>query len=1568
MAYNNQQNPATVSVSISNESMNNGVQVQNENKVIDEMFPLFTAVFQQANIPIIFVYPFLVFFFLQVVIVTNWPWQPYWEINDTKGTMKLLRSIFFYIPQPPQPGYYFVIAFVIFAINVIIFILIRFQLAYFKVQRNFINVLNYPIRFYFDTILIVILIPSIIGVGETFLLMCHGYTSYKVIVSMLLYLINVAYEVFSFAIVQGFASKSVNVNVSPLLNFDPSIMIITLAAIMISLGLYFILALFEDWARLVAIALHFAMYVYIVIYILRRIPFVDIMSQSLSCGWQFSNMLGDVIMIISYFVKKFNYNIPLGLTFGCFIGLTPAFLIYHIFRVKKIISQLQETFSNEEEASEYYTSLGLDKNEIKALLYLRIGFQNYCLCFYNWSLVNFIINKFNGELALSTCLQLVNYFPKETRLLNRIERLILTHRKIGFTTRFLIYQVDSIKTLRQFSVSSQSKLKLIELKNMSKQCEMLTRGAVDSNKLTPNYFENLANKAHMIRAVWRESLENAPNNPKFCEEFSRYLIECECDFPEGLKIRHRAQVIEMGLSFSIDYSFRSMVRAFPGYITKKILDLKGAVNDKKKESILASSQGSQSSTDQSKTSGSQNSSTMSENFLDLDVEEMVGKQTIYQSRTRLALHRALENKLPNSIKSIIPATIFIIVCVIAIFAFTFIYSERQLATQTGSLQRLDSISQITFYSSIANADLILEFIREHNVLDTYMPAMRGLMRSTDPVFINVDADMLRETMIFTTNSSIQFGNLINSVAQLALEGEDIYDFAKSLIKPVTEIVICDADAKPAAIANESFSSLVGMMISHQRELSGNKTVKYLLSNPNYCELYFNFNAFYEQSIVLFDSFCDFQRSEGNHLKRVFGILEFLIPCETFVSVFIPVIVIHILTIKSLKDVIEIIKGFDVKAKNDAKALITIHATDDDTKIVEMTGTSRVSYILITIILFISLGFLLCSLIICILVVNSNTNIINLNSWNQFASLRLSSSASSLYALIYSLAMHDLPEQNRMTSISELVNLSLFLTKELADLDNKLVNGFEDTPACKGFDEELDQYNIIDKPAKPKIGDPHDFYAQTSIHQQIDVYRGFVQQLANDLLNQNQNVSTFIMANSIHIVNAHMWMRLMNVTKRMIKLADMEYNDILQNIIIIGVCVTILLISFVVVVSFYYTNRASAYKAVCFVSKRFNPATLVNNKLFSKTFLKSKSDIKDDRLSVDGLIILNATDSIFLTSVFGVVEIVNKSVQGLIGYTPEQILGQHISQFFTSADEDKITNKLEMMRSGQISTFAEEDFTAVTDNNVEIPCHVTIVGIKNHNNDDLNSFAIIVRDQTALVHQMKQAEEAKAKSEKLLYQILPRDIVVQLNRGEKDITFTVNSATIIFIDIVRFSEYTVNLSPQDIMQNLSLYFAGIDKIASKYNMVTKIKLIGDIYMAAAGLFNPETSPESHAEQAVMLGLDSIAELDEINMRLDSSLTIRVGVNSGGPIIAGVLGTDKPAFDIIGDPINVAARLQSTDEANHVHISQATYDLIKGMSFDIAARVETFLKGKGKQMTYLVNPVQSYLTSTGSFHRQ
>ncbi len=191
---------------------------------------------------------------------------------------------------------------------------------------------------------------------------------------------------------------------------------------------------------------------------------------------------------------------------------------------------------------------------------------------------------------------------------------------------------------------------------------------------------------------------------------------------------------------------------------------------------------------------------------------------------------------------------------------------------------------------------------------------------------------------------------------------------------------------------------------------------------------------------------------------------------------------------------------------------------------------------------------------------------------------------------------------------------------------------------------------------------------------------------------------------------------------------------------------------------------------------------------------------------------------------------------------------------------------------------------------------------------------------------KEIEEEKERSEELLLNILPKDIASELKENAKVQTRKFDACTVCFTDFINFSRISQLLSPEDLIAALDECFKAFDEIISKHN-VEKIKTIGDSYMCAAGV--PITN-KSHATDAVRAAIEMVAFLEQWNHNREAKGLIRFDARIGihtGPIIAGVVGIKKFAYDIWGDTVNVAARMESKSEAQRINISQSTYELIK-----------------------------------------
>ncbi len=206
------------------------------------------------------------------------------------------------------------------------------------------------------------------------------------------------------------------------------------------------------------------------------------------------------------------------------------------------------------------------------------------------------------------------------------------------------------------------------------------------------------------------------------------------------------------------------------------------------------------------------------------------------------------------------------------------------------------------------------------------------------------------------------------------------------------------------------------------------------------------------------------------------------------------------------------------------------------------------------------------------------------------------------------------------------------------------------------------------------------------------------------------------------------------------------------------------------------------------------------------------------------------------------------------------------------------------------------------------------------------FVMARRNNKELAAKNKEIEEEKERSEELLLNILPKDIASELKEHAKVQTRKFDECTVCFTDFINFSRISQILSPEELISALDDCFKAFDGIISKYN-VEKIKTIGDSYMCAAGV---PISNKSHATDAVRAAIEMVAFLDKWNAEREKKGLIRFDARIGihtGPIIAGVVGVKKFAYDIWGDTVNVAARMESQSEAQKINISQSTYDLIK-----------------------------------------
>ncbi|HML08045.1 MAG TPA: adenylate/guanylate cyclase domain-containing protein [Xanthobacteraceae bacterium] len=211
----------------------------------------------------------------------------------------------------------------------------------------------------------------------------------------------------------------------------------------------------------------------------------------------------------------------------------------------------------------------------------------------------------------------------------------------------------------------------------------------------------------------------------------------------------------------------------------------------------------------------------------------------------------------------------------------------------------------------------------------------------------------------------------------------------------------------------------------------------------------------------------------------------------------------------------------------------------------------------------------------------------------------------------------------------------------------------------------------------------------------------------------------------------------------------------------------------------------------------------------------------------------------------------------------------------------------------------------------------------------------------------ELEEEKQRSETLLLNILPQQIVARMRNGETVIADRVMEATILFCDLVGFTTLSQELPAERVIDFLGKIFAAFDRLAAEHG-VEKIKTIGDAYMVAAGI--PEAQPD-HALRVATLAPRMLDAVGDIAEATGLELQARIGVHTG-PIVAGVIGTHKFAYDIWGDTVNTASRMESHSLPGRIQVSAATRAML-GDRFNFEPRGSIALKGKGSMETFFLS---------------
>jgi adenylate cyclase len=211
----------------------------------------------------------------------------------------------------------------------------------------------------------------------------------------------------------------------------------------------------------------------------------------------------------------------------------------------------------------------------------------------------------------------------------------------------------------------------------------------------------------------------------------------------------------------------------------------------------------------------------------------------------------------------------------------------------------------------------------------------------------------------------------------------------------------------------------------------------------------------------------------------------------------------------------------------------------------------------------------------------------------------------------------------------------------------------------------------------------------------------------------------------------------------------------------------------------------------------------------------------------------------------------------------------------------------------------------------------------------------------LYDQLKLEQE---KSDQLLLNVLPKRIADRMKNGENNIVDSYSDVTVLVADLVEFTNLVAHIEPAQVVQLLNEIFSAFDILVEELGL-EKIKTIGDAYMVAGGISKPRAD---HAEAAAELAFKMCEAVEQVNQEYGTTIRLRIGISSG-PAIAGIIGRQRFAYDLWGEAVNLAFQLESSGQAGHIQIAEATHEKLKH-KYPFGTKHTADVKGSNQVFAY------------------
>ena len=1194
-----------------------------------------------------------------------------------------------------------------------------------------------------------------------------------------------------------------------------------------------------------------------------------------------------------------------------------------------------------------------------AFFVMQVGLEDRRELLYDWTVLRFYLRNYreDQDIVLFSA-WIVSFFPSETAMLQTLLSAAESLRGITDSNLVMFSQLKRVSSFRENTTSIEAMSDVGVARAASDDCAAIisnfwksaAKGYMEPDESICGYLGHYITKAD---SAWLDVMDKYPNSAGIAAEYSLYLLDGKCAFEQAIRWHRRSLEMDAGHRLRRDKMFQRFIQMFPSYLKEGIVDVSGRIAhlaDGSVHGTHSSGTGTGLSSSGLKTSGM--SSDNESGSLQLD---SIRTNTFLENA---ALRVALERYASGFPTAVVENSRFLLACKFCFSVIFILVAMLMLIIETddrqGLLKCVACLTEASHYVILARQKidwlmmerfLTLEekkmlsqyFTKDTSVLNTSTPTVETIVNLTNLALAYMDILMLN---IFRSSTSAEYGSFLTTY-NLARQSCSSGKVQESPWNYSLDATLRDYTTEAVTIARSSEYERVHFADSDDFcdiILHGSQLQTVLEAVTAFVSPEFGERIQWHEQLPTLQTWSDTQQPWSYIMAFTpFFMLLFLVP-----------FVIHLLVSVSVRsrNLLEcMVRAPSHICLAASERIETNISSKRTSRIPRRTHDSYLSGVVLDLILTIIIIILIEVLALVRLEVDKDldTMIGHYSLINMKRTYTYSISRDVAFLVFVSQLQRDgltgyytdengQEQTHRVSSCPymspDVFNNSLFATiQKYRVIEEMQVHGYDSVSSMIYYDKEADDakhinvcnpYDVIMKPNN--WATDVNFYRCVSFDR---VESFFIEKAISLGLSNEQSISDPGFSEMMHISNSRAAVGYTTYLDEYLKRAE-EKSKLIDM-----VGFTFLACALVFECLALWRDSVDIYRAIRDLEMlktlflRLDPLAVVQVKELLSALHIFSNKPKDKVISACQVVVQNSKEVILGVSNQNVIDMATGEIMQVFGYLADQLLGQPLPQFIDKVENEKLYYQMQLMLTGQCELTYETEAIGVRDNGSKFSLHVVLIGLSS-NGRAADSMVLVCRDIEEDEELKLKIEEAKRTSEHILEYILPNPA---LKRSYTDGKLMASECTVLYADIDGFATWCSQMPPRLVLHSLSRIFSKFDSMLVTQESVTKVYQLSDTYMAIGGLFSDQSDGAASITAAA---LDMLALMDGLNIELHSSLTVRFGVHTGGPVYAGVIGTEKQyVFHVVGAAINIAIDLCHTCQPGYVHLSEsAAVNLEKG----------------------------------------